>query len=225
MKVKSLLFNGDSNIGLHTYVAKDYALVGMKLSDSEHKSLEDVFGVPVHQVSIAGTSLVGVFLVGNSKNLLVPNIIFDSEKKHLDKLGISYEVFDTELTCLGNNIAVNESSAVIHKSFDKKEMKFIKEHLGLDHVEQMTIADVENVGSCIVMNSLGGVVHRFASMDEIKKLKKLFGITFGIGTINMGGPLVRSGVACNDRGFIVGSSSGGPEMVNIDENLRGGNDE
>ncbi len=88
----------------------------------------------------------------------------------------------------------------------------------------MTIAGMETVGSCVVMNDFGGIVHRFASSEEIGVLNDLFGLNFGIGTVNMGSPLVRSGVACNNNGFIIGKNSGGPEMANIDENLRNDND-
>lgn len=224
MKVKSLLLNGDSNVGLHVYATNEYVLLGLELSKNDKKSLEEVFGVPIHNLTIAGTSLLGVFLSGNNNNLIVPGIIFDSEKKKLDNLGIKYQVLDTELTCLGNNMVCNENSAIIHVDFSKKEKDKIKEILGLKEIVQGTIAEIETVGSCVVMNNKGGVIHRFASSEEIKKLEKLFNIKLGIATVNLGSPLVRSGVACNDNGFIIGSHSGGPEMVNVDENLGGLNE-
>ena len=101
MKVKSLLLKGDSNVGLHVYPTNDYVLVGVELSDSEKKDFEEVFQAPVHKLTVAGTSLLGVFLTGNNKKLLVPSIIFDSEKKVLDDLGIDYDIFLTEHTCCG----------------------------------------------------------------------------------------------------------------------------
>ena len=224
MKVKSLLLKGDSNVGLHVFPTNNYVLVGVELSVNEKKELEEVFKTPVHKLTIGGTSLLGVFIAGNEKKILVPSIIFESEKKVLDKLKIDYEIFSTEQTCVGNNLVVGEDSAIAHIDFSIKEVEFIKKSLGLKSVKQMTIADAETVGSCVVKNSKGGVVHRFASTEEIKILNKAFGINFGIGTVNMGGPLVRSGVACNDNGFIIGKNSGGPEMVNVDENLEGNNE-
>ena len=221
MKVKSLLLQGDSNVGLHVFATNKFVLIGMELSSKELKELKEVFNVPVHSLTIGGTSLLGVFLTGNEEKVLVPSIIFDSEKKKFEGLGINYEIFPTEHTCLGNNIALKGDTALVHVDFSNKEIAALKKALGLKHVHQMMIADVETVGSCLVMNNKGGLVHRFASTKEVSDLKKYFGIELGLGTVNMGSPLIKSGVACNDYGFIVGKNSGGPEMVNIDENLRG----
>jgi len=39
------------------------------------------------------------------------------------------------------------------------------------------------------------------------------------GTVNMGNPFVGSGILCNDKGFVIGDMSGGPEIMNAEEAL------
>lgn len=219
MHLKAITAKGDSNIGLHVYASKNYVLVGGDVSDSDLKDLEKIFGTKVHKITIAGTNLVGVFLVGNDKVLLVPSIIFDSELKHLDALGINYEIFDTELTCLGNNIVVTNKGALVHTDFKPSEIEFIKEKLNIKKVEKAIIQDVEAVGNCIVIGKKQGLIHRFATSEEIKNAEKVLGVQLHLGTVNLGSPLVRTGIAANTKGFVIGKGCGGPEMVNADEAL------
>jgi translation initiation factor 6 (eIF-6) len=41
------------------------------------------------------------------------------------------------------------------------------------------------------------------------------------GTINMGSGFVKGGIAANKNGMVVGDASGGPEIVNAEQALRG----
>jgi translation initiation factor 6 len=41
------------------------------------------------------------------------------------------------------------------------------------------------------------------------------------GTLNLGNPYVKGGLVANSHGLIVGDMSGGPEIVNAEEALRG----
>jgi translation initiation factor 6 len=219
MHLKAMSIQGDSNLGLHVYANNKYVLVGKNFPDEELKDMEEIFGVPVHKVSIAGTNLIGVFLSGNNEKLLVPSIAFPQELAELKKLGLDYEVIDTQLTCLGNNMVLNDEVGIFHPDFEEKEVEHIKELLGLKIVKQMMIGDTETVGSSLIINNKGGLVHRFAEESEIDLLSELFGIEIHIGTVNLGSPLVSTGIVCNDKGFIIGKISGGPEMTNADEAL------
>ena len=94
--------------------------------------------VPVHRVTLAGTSLVGVFTAGNSNCLLLPPICFEEELEALDKLGIKYEVIQTKLTAIGNNILANDNGALINPDFEASAVKQIKEALKVP-VKEATI--------------------------------------------------------------------------------------
>ena len=87
--------NGNPNVGLYGFANNKYVLVGREVPAALAQEIGKVLNVPVHQISIAGTSLLGVFLAGNDHKLLVPSIAFDSELRVLDKLGIPYAVIET----------------------------------------------------------------------------------------------------------------------------------
>src|SRR3989344_9436376 len=115
--------NGSPNVGLFGYATDTYALFGEHVPEKLLRDIQDALGVPVHHVKIAGTGMLGVFLAGNERTLLVPGITFDSERVHLDRLGIPYAVIDTRHTCLGNNLIANGHGAVLSTEFSDEEAK------------------------------------------------------------------------------------------------------
>jgi len=215
MHVQKLDFNGNINVGLYIYVTDDYCLVGKEVDDADMKIIEKVFKVPTHKVTIAGTSLLGVFLSGNSKNLLVPKIVFDSELRLLDKLKISYAIIDTDLTALGNNILCNDNGCLISPEFEKRCTKQIEDALGVS-VKRSKVASLSTIGALGIHNKKGCLLHRDAEDFEIEMVEATLGVEATIGTVNFGSPYIRSGLVANSNGFIIGNISGGPEIQNAD---------
>lgn len=210
--------NSNPNVGLYSFVNDKFALVGIEVPDELAKQYEEVLQVPVHKVTIAGTSLIGVFVAGNNDTILIPDIAFEEELKVLDDLGINYSVISTKLTALGNNILCNDHGAVINPDFTIGEIEQLQEALAIP-IEKLTIAGLEIVGSCAAMNSKGGIAHREISQKEILKIKELLKIELEPSTLNLGSPYISSGILVNDNGFIVGDLSGGPEITFADECL------
>ena len=65
---------GNPNVGLYGYANDQYCLLGTEVPSKTAKKIEKVLKVPTHRISMCGTSLVGVFVTGNNKCLLVPEI-------------------------------------------------------------------------------------------------------------------------------------------------------
>ena len=122
-------FNKNSNIGLYVFVTNEFALVGREVHNKELKELRRILEVPMHTISIAGTSLVGFFLAGNEDLVLVPSITFDHELEKLKKLKINYSVFESDFTCLGNNISLTKHGALVNPEFPDKEVKLLEKTL------------------------------------------------------------------------------------------------
>lgn len=211
-------FNGNPNVGLYGYCTDKYCLLGKEVPEYEAKQVSEVLGVPVHQITMCGTSLIGVFVTGNSKILLVPDIAFDYELKELDALGINYAVIKCRATALGNNILCNDSGCIVNSEFSSDQKKVIRQALGVA-LKPGTIAGLDTVGSLVVHNSSGCLVHRDITTAEIVKVEELLGLKCVPSTINMGSPYLRSGILCNDKGFVVADASGGPEVVNAEDEL------
>ncbi|MFH1770250.1 MAG: translation initiation factor IF-6 [archaeon] len=211
-------FNNNPNVGLYGFVTDKFALVGREVGANAVKELERILEVPVHIISIAGTSFIGVFVVGNEKKILVPSITFESELKVLDKLKINYEVFETDLTCLGNNIALNKNGAFVNPDFSAQEIKKLESIFKVP-VKKINIADSETPGACMVINGDKALVHRDISKEDNKLIEKTLKVKTFSGTINMGSPQIKSGILCNSKGMIIGAISGPAEIMNAEEGL------
>lgn len=215
MHVDKINFNGSVNIGLNAYCNDKYCLVGKDIPEADVKRLEEVLKVPVHQMSIARSSLLGAFLAGNNEKLLVPRIAYKNELKILDELKIAYEVIDTDHTALGNNVLCNDEGAIINPDIEEDARKQIERALKVP-VVLGKIAKLEIVGALCAHNDKGGLIHRDATDKEIDMVEKMLKITVEIGTLNFGSPYIHSASIVNKNGFFVGESTTGPEIQNAD---------
>ncbi len=210
--------HGNPNIGLYGFCTDTYALIGKEVSPDLAQEISKALKVPVHRITIAGTSLIGVFVAGNKNGLLVPSIIFDYELEALKKLKLPFHILDTHLTCLGNNILCNDQGALINPDFSQQEMHFIQKALNVP-TQKVNLVGLDNVGSLATLNKKGILVHMDASKEDVTLLKKVFGVPAFPGTVNMGNPYIKAGLLCNDEGYVVGEQSGGPEMVYVEQCL------
>ncbi len=208
-------FQGNSNVGLYGFATDSFCLVGMNVEDSIVKDIEKVLKVPVHKITICGTNLIGVFITGHEHCLLVPQIAFDSELAVLKKLNIPYSVLPTRLTALNNNILLHKGKAFVNKDFRDKEIELIEKSLQVK-ARKATIAGLDIVGSLAVFSKDTCIIHDEAESEEIKALEKHFGVAATRATLNMGSPYLRSGIMVNSNGFVVGASSSGIELQNVD---------
>lgn len=210
--------NGNPNVGLYGYCTDDYCLLGQEVPEDKAEEIGKVLQVPVHCLTMCGTSLIGVFVNGNSNTLLVPKIAFDYELKKLDKLKIPYKTVDVKLTALGNNLLCNDDGCLANPDFSADEKKRIRQALGVKVVPGK-IAGLGTVGSVAALNNTKCLVHRDITHAERRAIEQLLNIECEPSTVNMGSPYIRSGMLCNNKGFVIGDASGGPEVVNVDEEM------
>jgi len=211
-------FNSNPNIGLYGYATDKYGLIGTEVPEDIAKEIGEVLDVPIIRMNIAGTSLLGVFLNGNNNCLLVPKIAFTNELEILDRHKIKYRLIDTKLTCLGNNIICNDNGCLVSNEYGEKEIKIFKDALKVN-VVKAKIAGLSTLGSLAVHTKKGLLCHHEVLEHEAKLLNKILKVEVFTGTVNMGVPFIGSGILCNNKGFVIGDASGGPETVNADEAL------
>jgi translation initiation factor 6 len=211
-------FNSNPNVGLYGYANDKYCLIGREVPEKLHKQMAEVLNVKLIPMTIAGTSLLGVFLNGNNKILLVPSIAFPQELQLLDKHKIKYKVIDSKYTCLGNNMIITDKAGIISNEYGIRETKQLSDALGFD-VITAKIANHNTLGSLAVHNKNGMLCHHDILESEAKLLKKVLKVEINTGTVNMGNPFVGSGILCNSKGMVIGEASGGPEIVNADQAL------
>ncbi|MBI2147145.1 translation initiation factor IF-6 [Candidatus Woesearchaeota archaeon] len=210
--------HGNPNVGLFGFANDSFCLLGREVPNHTAKEIEQALRVPVHRVTICGTSLVGAFCAGNNQVVLVPGVIHDEEKAELDRLGIPYQVISTKLTALGNNILCNDVGCLVNPEFSADVKKRIRQALNVK-LKPGLIAGLPTVGSCGVANAASCFLHRDATDEEIAYIEDLLEAKAETGTVNLASPYIRSGIICNSRGFVVGDRSGGPEITFIDQAL------
>ncbi len=221
--ISILSFHGDPNIGLHGLATDKYCLVGKCVSDKQVKELEDIFKVPVYRTTLYGTDLIGLFAAGNSSVLLIPKIVFENElkvlKNFLEKINVKVAVIDTEHTAFGNNILLDDKTAIISSAFNQSAKKQIHDALGIKPIV-MDLARMSVPGSVGKITNKGGIFSPNLSDDDIKKVESLLKIEIGLGTINLGNPFLSAGLIANSFGFAIGIQSSGFEISRVDESLR-----
>ncbi|MFA5797479.1 MAG: translation initiation factor IF-6 [Candidatus Woesearchaeota archaeon] len=210
--------NSNPNIGLYGYATDKYCLLGREVPEKVAKHIGEILQVPIIQLTIGGTSLLGIFLSGNKNCVLVPGVAFPQELEILHAHKIKYKLIDTKFTCLGNNMICNDKGALISEEYGEREAKLISLALKVP-VERAKIADLSTVGSLAVHTKKGMLAHHDILEHEAELIKKVLHVDVSTGTVNMGVPFIGSGIICNKHGFIIGDSSGGPEIMNADEAL------
>ncbi len=211
-------YQANSNIGLFCYANDKYCLVPHAFPEKLKKQFVEVLKVPVHEVNAAGTNLLGVFFNGNDDCLLVPEIMFDSELQVLKELKINFKVVKSELTALGNNLLVSKNMVIASSEYSESVLKELEKDLKIP-VKKGKIGGFDIVGSLAKGNSKGILVSPDILEFEKKFLYDNLKLNITPGSVNFGSPYVSSGVVCNSFGFVIGESSGGPEIQNADEAL------
>jgi translation initiation factor 6 len=216
MHVIKAEIQGNSLVGLYILPLENMVLVGREVPTTLDKDLEDVFGVPVVRITLAGTSLVGVFAATDGKRLLVPHIIFEDEELALEEAGVEYHKIHTNQTCLGNNLIFTQAGCVVNGEYKKEEQDQIAKALGVQ-VSTFSIGSLTAIGNFVAHNGQTGLIGYEASQEDIDALRNLLDLELTSGTVNLGSTQVHSGIAVNKNGFVIGKASGGPEIVHADE--------
>jgi translation initiation factor 6 len=206
------------NIGLFMFATDAFCLVPDYVREKDVEEIGEVLDVPVIPTRIAGTSLLGAFVSGNSRGIVVPWIVREEEVKKLKENGIEVLVVKDRVTALGNLIAANDKGAIISESVSLRAAKEIAEFLDVEY-KRKNLAGIEVVGSATVATNRGFLTHPSVSEEEIRMLTDLFGVPGDTTTVNFGDPFVRTGIVANSKGVIVGEDTSPVELLKIESVL------
>ena len=224
MHIERIDFENSPYIGVYGVASDRVVFVREGLGRKKVEVIEEVLKVPVVEISLMKSRIVGIFAAANSHAMVVPWYVWDRELKlirtRLRELGVDIEVepFNSKLTALGNLILTNDRAALVSSKFTREEAKRLGDILDVE-VERGIIADYVSVGSVGVVTNKGGLVHPDTTDEELEWLGDLFGVDIYVGTANMGVPFVGSCMLANSNGVVVGMTTTGPEIVKIEEAL------
>ncbi|KAL8273015.1 hypothetical protein Esti_003068 [Eimeria stiedai] len=210
-------FESSNEVGVFAKLTNAYCLVATGSSEHFFSSLEaELAGhIPLIHASVGGTRVIGRVCVGNKKGLLVPMTTSDLELQHLrNSLPDSVQVRRVEerLSALGNCIAVNDYTALVHADLDQETAEIIQDV----EVFRSIVGGQLLVGTYCHLTNQGGLVHARTPVEEMEDLSQLVQVPFTAGTVNRGSDLVGAGLMANDWIAFCGMDTTATELAVIE---------
>lgn len=217
-KVVLMEFEQNPNIGIFMFVNNKFCLLGKEVNKTKKEEIANVLQVPVYQVPVLGTELVGVFIAGNDDFLLIPDL-YDHERETFESITANHDMrlytLVDKLNTLGNNVFIGEERIFCNQFYPESFTKELEEKTGKS-VTPFKDSSYEAVGT--VMKYING--NYYVSQDiEEEALGELLDVISGAGTINHGSNFIASGLVGNEHGLLLGSHSTTVEIQNVVESL------
>ncbi len=208
---------GSPNIGVYCFCNEKVAIVPPGLTNRKMNQFAETLGVSVCKTTVAGSSLVGALVTGNSTGLLVPHTIRDYE---LERIREFSEVFvvDSRWTALGNVVLTNDLGAVIHPDAPMEIVTAVNEQLEVKSILGK-IGTLPFVGSLAIATNKGALVSPNALSEEQAAIESALHVSVEPSSTNGGVPFVKSGILANARGAVVGPLTRGAELMQISRTL------
>jgi len=213
--IEKISIYGSSSIGVFIFTSETFSLIPPDIDFRKIKIIENTLNTKVFSTTIMNSKLLGIFVIGNSKGILVPKLVLEREisslKKYLDNINIG--IINSKVTALGNLILTNDRAAIVSPYLSGLSKK-IQEILDVEVIIK-DIGGSPLVGAMALVTNRGGLVHPMIPDDEIDFLKDFFKVNMNVGTINRGYPYIRVGMVANSKGALIGMDTTGPEIMRI----------
>ncbi|MCL4381893.1 translation initiation factor IF-6 [Candidatus Marsarchaeota archaeon] len=216
--VRSTIFGSDL-VGAFATATDRYVFVGYGISKNKKELISSVLNVEYIELSVDNSNLVGIFMRGNSKGLLVSNLMSKYEVSVLkEKTGMEVSQIESPLNTIGNNIIANDKIAVVNPDYDKKSIDFIRDALDVE-VVSMSIGGFKTVGANNILTNKGFAINNHCTDNQKEILDKLANFDSIRTTANTGALGIGISTISNSHGCVVGNGSTGFEFVRILEAL------
>lgn len=219
MGVAKASIGNSSFIGAYAIATDLFSILSARATPSEEKFIQDTLGARVIRSTIDGSDLIGIYVVANSRGLIVPEIAQRSEVAHLKEQlkDLDIEIVSTDLNALRNNILVNDKVAFINAEYGRKEATLIEDTFDVEVVKR-NIGAYNTVGASNVATNKGFALNNNASEDDISVVRN-FSKNVSQTTANLGSSSIGLCVIANSNGMLVGDETTGFEMVRLTEGL------
>lgn len=219
MGVAKASIGNSSFIGAYAIATDLFAILSSRATPSEEKFIQDTLETRVIRSTIDGSDLIGIYVVANSRGLIVPEIADRSEVAHLEAQlkDLDIQIVSTDLNALRNNILVNDKVAFINAEYGRREVSLIEDTFDVEVIKR-NIGGYNTVGASNVATNNGFALNNNASEDDISVVKN-FSKNVSQTTANLGSSSIGLCVIANSNGMLVGDETTGFEMVRLTEGL------
>jgi len=214
---KRLKIAGSPLLGVFARCTEKIVLVPHEAEPEAIKALEEGLQVDAVRLLAGGSAVLGSLITANSSGFVITHHAGEEEIKSLREHG-KVSRLPAKINAAGNVILANDSAALVHPGLSARACHAVAETLGVK-VARGTIGGLKTVGMAAVATNKGLLVHPRISEAEIAVLEELFDLPVDVGTVNLGSPLVGSGVLANSRGYFAGDETSGPELGRIEDAL------
>jgi translation initiation factor 6 len=208
---------GSPNIGVYCFCNETVAIVPPGLTKRKMNQLAETLGVGICQTTIAGSSLVGALVTGNSKGVLVPHTIRQYELERVQEFGKAVPV-ESKWTALGNVVLTNDIGAVVHLDTPDGILRAVTQELGVEPVRGM-IGKLPFVGALGIATNRGAILSPNTEPEEQRVIESALHVEVELSSTNGGVPFVKSGILANSKGAVVGPLTRGAELMQISRTL------
>jgi translation initiation factor 6 len=212
---RTITCGGDPNIGVFARVVGNIAIVPPESPPEFKEAVRLALNAEIVETTIQGSAIVGSLVAGNSRGIVVSGLATEEE---IEILSGYREVFllKDSMNAAGNVIMANDTFAAVHQDMPVDMAQQIGEFLGVE-VIHLTLGGIKTVGMAGTASNKGIIVHPLATAQQIARLEEVAKIPVGTGTINMGSPLMGTGLLVNDDGYIAGNATSGFELGRIED--------
>ena len=210
-------FSGNPHIGIFATCTEGFIILPPDVPKKVTDMLEKALFVASIKTYISGGSVTGSLVSGNSSGVIVSPYASVSEIGEIKKY-TNVSKLPGKMSAAGNLILVNDTAALVHPNLSDEAIKVIEDTLKVD-VHKGTIAGLKTVGMAGVATNRGIVVNPKIKEQELKILDSVFGLPVGVGTVNLGGQMIGSGLLANTKGYAAGLNTTGHELGRIEEAL------
>ena len=211
--------NASPFVGVFGILTDKIFLVPTTILEKELRGLADLTGAEVIKANIANSALLGVLGVGVKNKIALSDLALQKEVDALEKAGLKAKTIPG-VTALGNLVTVTGKGGAASLVLSKAQVSEIESFFGIN-ISRQRVAGSDIVGSSVVANSRGFIVHPQVSREEFDGLKQAFK-TGGIPTsANYGDRFVGNSVLANSSSAIAGQNTTGHELIRIEEAFYG----
>jgi translation initiation factor 6 len=212
---RTITCDGDPNIGVFARVVGNIAIVPPESPPEFKEAIRLALNVETVETTIQGSAIIGSLVAGNSRGIVVSGLATEEEIEILSRHREVLLLKDS-MNAAGNVIMANDTFAAVHQDMPVDLAHQIGEFLGVE-VIHLTLGGIKTVGMAGAASNKGVIVHPLATAQQIARLEEVAKVPVGTGTINMGSPLVGTGLLVNDSGYIAGNATSGFELGRVED--------
>jgi translation initiation factor 6 len=205
-------------IGAYAAVGGSRGIIYPSSPKSFETILEKELKLEVRRTTVGMVSAVGMMTAFNGRTAVVPRTINDEEACIFNELGLEVFRVPSNMLAWGNLMATNDRGAVFSGVVPRHVARVIAEALDVDY-DFVTPKGYAVSGSSIATSNRWALVSKSFSEDQVARIEDILKVKAAVVTVNGGYKQVKVGALVSDFGILLGKSTTGVELFELQSAL------